>query len=351
MFRQLKNRINIIAMLTAMVAFNAAFSSTAFALTYLTKPSVILTNMNSGGASSIIVEFTTSGSNTGTNGSLVFSGWTGAGGTGTVATAQTVGNTLGGTNCTTITGASSDLPGSPTAAGTAGTGTIAITDASPLVASTSYCYVLTGNAITANPTATGQTSVAVTAGSDTATNVAIDIISNDQVVVSATVPPTFTLALSGNTDSFTGNLSSSATTGTTGITATVNTNAKNGWYLFGSDANTGLHSVTQSKTIASTTPGSNGTLSNGAEGYVTGLPAAGITEGSGAGTTSATAAYASSGAGNGSGLDTTERQIATSNGTANGAIVTVKEYATISSTTPAATDYSDTITLVGAGSF
>ncbi len=351
MIRRLYNKINIAVMLISMIALNLVFTSPAFAAVYLSKPSVILTNMNAGGASSIIVMFTTSASNTGTNGSLVFSGWTGSGGTGTVAASQTVANTFNSTNCTTITGASADLPGSPTAAGTAATGTIAVTDATALVASTSYCYVLSGSAITANPTATGQSSVAVTAGSDSATSVEIDIITNDQVVVSATVPPTFTMAISGTTDAFTSNLSTGATATTTGVTVTMNTNAKNGWYLFGSDSNTGLKSTTQNYTIASKTPGTNGSLVNNTEGYLSGLPAAGITQGGGLGVTSATAAYASSGAGNGSGLDSNERQMASSTGTASGAIVTVKEYATIGATTPAATDYSDTITLVGAGSF
>lgn len=343
-------KAQVTLLVLGLLVANMAFLPKVFATTFLTKTSVILTNMNSGGASSIIVEFTTSASNTGTNGSLVFSGWTGAGGTGTVATSQTVANTFNSVNCTTITGASSNLPGSPTAAGTAGTGTIAVTDATALTANTSYCYVLT-NGVTANPTSTGQTTVSLTAGSDAAASDAIDIISNDQVVVSATVPPTFTLALNSNTDSFTSNLSSGSIIGTTGITATVNTNAKNGWFLWGSDNNTGLKSTVQNYTIAAKTPGSNGSLSAGTENELSGLPAGGITQGSGAGTTSATTAYASSGSGNGSGLDQTPRQMASSTGTANGAIVTVKEYAAISATTPAATDYSDTITLVGAGSF
>jgi hypothetical protein len=348
-------KTQIILVILALLTANLAFLPHAFASTFLNQPSVILTNMNSGGASAVIVEFTTSASNTGTNGSLVFStggtNWTGSGGTGTVATSQTVVTTYNSVNCKTITGAAANLPGSPTAAGTAGTGTIALTDATALVASTSYCYVLP-TAITANPTSTGQSQAALTAGSDSATNTEIDIISNDQVVISATVPPSFTLALSGNTDAFTSTLSSGAVTATTGITATVNTNAKNGWFLWGSDSNTGLRSATQSYTIAAKTPGTNGTLTAGTEGELSAIPASGITQGSGAGTTSAATAYASSGAGNGSGLTTTTpTQMASSTGTASGAIVTIKEYAAISALTPAATDYSDTITLVGAGSF
>ncbi len=343
------NRYKVIIAAVAFLLPSLAFIPSVSA-SYLSKTSVILTNMSAGAGSSIIVEFTTSSTNTGTNGSLVFNGWTGSSGTGTVATSQTVTSTYNGANCTAITGASADLPGSPTAAGTASTGTIAITDSTALTASTSYCYVL-ASGITANPTTTGQQTVSVTAGSDTATNVAINIISNDQVVVSATVPPSFTMALSSNTDSFTSNLSSSSIASTNGVTATINTNAKSGWYLWGSDSNSGLTSATQNYTIASTTPGTNATLTSGSEGYLTGLPASGITQGSGSGTTSASTAYASSATGNGSGLNTVPRQLASSNGTANGAVVTVKEYASISPTTPAAADYSDTITLVGAGSF
>jgi hypothetical protein len=344
-----KINFKYLAAVVGLVFPTVAFLPAAFASNYLTRSSVILTNMNTGGASSIIVSFTTSATNTGTNGSLVFTGWTGTGGTGTVATSQTVASTFNGTNCTTITGATSALPGSPTAAGTAASGTITVTDSTALTASNSYCYVLTSG-ITANPTSAGQSVVNLTAGSDSATSTAIDVIGNDQVVVNATVPPSFTLALSGNTDNLT-TLSTGSIAATTGITATINTNAKSGWYLWGSDANTGLRSATQSYTIASTTPGTNATIAANSEGYVTALPTSGVTQGSGAGTTSLATPFSSSGSGNGSGLNTSMQKLASSNGTANGAIVTMKEYATISGNTPAASDYSDTITLVGAGSF
>jgi len=81
-----------------------------------------------------------------------------------------------------------------------------------------------------------------------------------------------------------------------------------------------------------------------------------ITQGSGAGTTTASNAYGNgaggtAGAAQGSGLDATIRQIISSNGTANGASFVVKERAAISGTTPAASDYTDTITIIGAGNF
>ncbi|HEY5267535.1 MAG TPA: hypothetical protein VII94_00130, partial [Candidatus Saccharimonadales bacterium] len=109
-----------------------------------------------------------------------------------------------------------------------------------------------------------------------------------------------------------------------------------------------------SKTIASVAVGSGPTtLSAGAEGYDLAVTTASITQGSGSGigVTSAQTFFASTASGMGSGLNTVPRVIAQSTGTAVNATVPVKEYATISGITPAATDYSDTITLVGAGSF
>jgi hypothetical protein len=343
-----------LALLGLLIA-NAAFLPRVLATTYTTHNSVILTNMNAGGASSIILEFTPNSttaaltmqfSTAGTN-------WTGSGGTGTVATV-TAATTFNTVNCKTITGATNNFATpTPTVTATAGTGLLTFGSPGTFTAGQSYCTVLP-SVITALPTAAGQSIVTITAASDAATTAAIDTITNDQVVVSAIVDPTFTLALSSNTDAFTAHLASGSVGATTGVTATVNTNAKNGWFLFGTDSNTGLNSATQSKTIASLTPGTNGTLSAGTEGYLTGITS--ITAGSGAGTTTASNAYGNgsggtAGAGQGSGLDTTERQIASSTGTANGAVVTVKESAAISAITPAAIDYSDTITLVGAGSF
>ena len=330
------NKIAITFAICALVVANLAFLPRVFA-SNTTHASVILTNMNASGSSAVIVAFTPA--NTGTSLTLTMGG-------GTVASSQTYATTLGGIDCETLTGATAHIPGSPAATGSSGT--ITFSGITAYTSGTSYCGILTGSAVT-NPSA-GVEAATLTAGSDAADALQVDIISNDQVVVSATVPASYTLALSGNTDSL-GTLASGSVSTSTGVTATVNTNAKNGWFLYGLDSNGGLISASQSKTITSTSVGTNATLSAGTEGYLSGLPAGGITQGSGAGTTSATTAYASSGTGNGAGLSTAEHTLASSTGTANGAIVTVKEFAAISAITPAASDYSDTITLVGAGSF
>lgn len=172
-------------------------------------------------------------------------------------------------------------------------------------------------------------------------------IADDQIVVTASVNQTFSFALSANTDAL-GTLTTGAVASSpTPRTATVNTNAKNGWNVWAQDSNTGLTSTSASKTIASTTPGVGSTLSAGTEGYNTGVTQ---TQTSGTGTVTVTAAFAGSSA-TGAGLDTSLRTIVTSNGTANNAVITLTNNAAISATTPAATDYTDTITVVGAGLF
>lgn len=173
-------------------------------------------------------------------------------------------------------------------------------------------------------------------------------ITDDQIVVSATVPPLFSFALSGNTDAL-GNLDTAAVTSSpTPRTATVNTNAKNGWAVWAKDANGGLSSATASKTINSTTPGTNSILSAGTEGYNTGITSS---QGAGSGTISVAAPFDGTALGQGGGLDTSLRALATSNGTAQNAVLTIKNNVAIDALTPAASDYTDTITVIGAGLF
>jgi hypothetical protein len=237
---------------------------------------------------------------------------------------------------------------------TNGSKSIDITGVTNLSASTSYCVDVsraTFDPIT-NPAA-GEYSVTVTTKAsaavvDTAT-IDADVISDDQIQVTATVPASFTFALDSNSTSFTTSLSTGSVVQTTQRTATINTNATSGWVAWAKDSQTGLHSTTASKTIASTTPGSAATLSAGTEGYVLGVDS---TNGGGTGSITVTAAYQGTGANaDGSGLDTSYRQIASSNGTALNHVLQLHGKAAINGQTPAATDYADTWTVIGAGSF
>ncbi|HEX6461747.1 MAG TPA: hypothetical protein VFZ58_00545 [Candidatus Saccharimonadales bacterium] len=234
------------------------------------------------------------------------------------------------------------------------TGQVVTFPSGDLTPATLYCFNWTNAAaVTVKSSASGSNTGTVTTRTTTPT--AIDTagystasITNDQITVTASVPSTFSFALSGNTDAL-GTLStSSVTTSPTPRTATVDTNAKNGWAVWAKDASTGLISATASYTISSTTPGTNSTLVAGTQGYNMGITS---TQGGGSGTLTVAAPFVGTAAGQGGGLDTSLRTLASSNGTASAAVLTLKNNVAISATTAAATDYTDTITIIGAGLF
>ena len=280
------------------------------------------------GATSVVINFNGTDSTT----------WTGS--SGAVNATQTVVGTAG------CDASATALPGSITAAGSGSS--ITISSVTALSSATTYCVDLTSATAVTNASAS-EYHPTITAGSDSTTT-AVRTISDDNVVVSATVPPTFNFVIGSNTTSFTASLASGSVVQTTGVTVTATTNAANGWIAWAKGINTGLTSAAASKTINATTPGTGATLSAGTEGYV--VSGEVTTDASGGGTVSIPAAYqGTAGDSNGSGLDTTLRQVASANGTSTGDIVTLRGKAAISGSTPAATDYTDTWTLVGAASF
>lgn len=224
---------------------------------------------------------------------------------------------------------------------------------SDLVVGTLYCFNWTNSAaLTIKSSATGTNAGTITTRASGP--VAIDSssystasIADDQIVVTATIPQTFNLSVSGNTDPLgilnPGTVASSPTP----RNVTVNTNAKNGWYVWAKDLNTGLNSSNAAFTIASTTPGVNSTLTAGTEGYNTGVAG---TNGGGTGTITIAAPFVN-GVATGGGLDSSLRTVASSGGTALNNILTFTNHVAISGVTPAAVDYTDTITVVGAGLF
>lgn len=219
-------------------------------------------------------------------------------------------------------------------------------------ASNLYCFNWTSTSAV-SVTGTAAPSLQGTVATQTAGAVAIDsstfstaAITDDQIAVSATVAQTFAFTLSGNADNLgaltTGAISSSPTP----RTVTVSTNAKNGWNVWANDASpTGLTSVASSYTIASTA--GNSTLSAGTAGYNTGVTAA---NGTGSAVTVAPT-FVGGSAGKGGGLSNALQTLATSPGSNSGAVLTLTNNAAVSATTPPATDYADTISVVGAGLF
>lgn len=352
----------MVAILILAAIFNALINLPAQAGT-LTSTYLRLNRMKSGTGTSMRLVFTTvasgatsvtinmNGTDTGT------AQWTNATPGGLVNATQSVSSA----SCAADTGATA-LPGSITAAGSGGT--ITISSVTALAATTAYCVDLTSSTAVTNPTAghEGEYHPTITAGSDSVT-VAVRIISNDQVTTTATVPPTFNLVLSGNTDNFSANLSTSSLVLTSGVTATVTTNATTGWTLWvqgtnvasGDSPKGALKSAAAgNRTIPQTEATALGaaafTPTNGEEHY--GLGADITTDASGGGTVSLDAAYNSASFTKIGVLDTSKlRPIATSNGPAAGDVITFKEGATISGLTPAANDYTDTITVIGAGTF
>jgi hypothetical protein len=211
-----------------------------------------------------------------------------------------------------------------------------------------YCFNWINSAavqVTATPSASNSGTVATNLDSSPFSTASI---ADDQIVVTASVPQSFSFALSGNTDALGALTTGAVATSPTPRTATVNTNAKNGWLVWAKDSNTGLNSALAAKTIASTTPGANSTLSAASEGYNTGVTQSQV---GGSGVITVAAGYVGGSLGKGGGLDTTLRTLATSTGTADTAVLTLKNNAGIGVLTPAATDYTDTITVVGAGLF
>ncbi len=144
---------------------------------------------------------------------------------------------------------------------------------------------------------------------------------------------------------------------TSGRTVTITTNAPSGWIVWVKGLNnTAGRGALQSATagnykIAGTAAAGTAarTMTTGTEDY--GLGATLNTDATNGGAVSIAAAY--DGTANKIGtIDAAAfRPIASANGTANGDIINLYGRATIAGQTPAANDYTDTMTIIGAGQF
>ncbi|MBP7060580.1 MAG: hypothetical protein KBA91_01205 [Candidatus Moranbacteria bacterium] len=271
----------------------------------------------------------------------------------------TVNSTAGNWTVTTT-----NLPSGATAwvsiaTATAASGQTVTFPSGDLVVGTLYCFNFTGTSTLTNTTAgndkTGTITTRATGPSTIdSSGYALSIVSDDQIVVTATVPSTFSFALSGNTDTFTGNLSTT-TTSTSGKTVTIATNAASGWVAWVKSANAALNSAGTGATITTT-----GSIDNAptdlasATGYVLDVD---ITTDSGTGTGTVSQAsnygaeYNGTNSTSGGTLSTTFQPIAAADGTTDGDILTLIERAKISAVQAAATDYTDTLTVIAAGRF
>lgn len=265
----------------------------------------------------------------------------------------------------TFTVNTADIPPAPAAAWP-GIGTATnVTDqtvtfpSTDLTVGTLYCFNWINTAAVTTSSAGNDKAGTITtrtgaAATIDASSYALSIVSNDQIVVSAVVPPLFTFSLSGNTDSFTSNLST-AITSTSGRTVTIATNAENGWVAWVKSANAALSSAATSSTIdtAGTVDDTPSDLDS-VTGYVLDVDIT-TDSGTGSGVVQQNAGYGDEYAGadatQGGTLSTTFQPIAEATGTSDGDILTLIERAKITAVQPAATDYTDTLTVVAAGRF
>ena len=231
-----------------------------------------------------------------------------------------------------------------------------------LAPDTIYCFNFTGiNTLTTGIAGTSQVG-SLTTGDATGTvnfsQYTLSILTNDQIGIIGVVPPTFSFDLDATTDSFTSALSPDTVTSTSGRTATIGTNANNGWVAWVKSANNGLTSASTGRSIntygtINDTPTDLSTLTN-TDAYNLNVHITTDSATLGTGTVSQGAGYGQEYAGTatqGGTLTTNFQPIASGNGVTDGDVLTLKEVARISALQQAATDYIDTLTVVAAGRF
>ncbi|HUD06480.1 MAG TPA: hypothetical protein VMR34_01200 [Candidatus Saccharimonadales bacterium] len=275
----------------------------------------------------------------------------------TLAAAPGTPSTSGaGTACTSMFSGATAMPATLSATTTGQV--LKISTTGTLGALTNYCTEL-GSTSASTPFTNNATpgQYELTVGTYTAStlvdsqNIEIDVLTSggNAYTITGTVGPTFSLSEGGSTtDSFPSNLSSSAYQTSNGVTWTVSTNAKSGWFAWAVDSAAGLHSTQAGHTINTVATGSsyNFATNQGAENYGLGIYTVG------GGTTAATNYTDTGHAGTGSGLsESVYNLIASDTVAASSDTFKTVELANISGTTQPATDYSDTITVIGAGSF
>jgi hypothetical protein len=230
-----------------------------------------------------------------------------------------------------------------------------------LTQGTEYCFTFGSSALT-NPAAANDLTGTLTLSDTTAANTetkpfALSSVSNDQVTVTATVPATFSFAVQDNSISL-GTLSpSSLTRDSMSSPITVSTNANNGWTAqIRSEGDGALDSASTGDSISSTDTGSAVSLSSGTKGYVwdvavtkggssTGTPAVDTEYKGGGDNTSDNTSTA------GGVVGTSYEEFANSTGPASIDSINMTVVAAIDATTKAASDYTDTVDIVGAGQF
>lgn len=191
-------------------------------------------------------------------------------------------------------------------------------------------------------------------GTQASGSIAVDIITNNQVTVTATVDPSISCAVDNTSTTFNTFTIGSVTTANNTITWTIGTNATGGYTLNVSDAgngsNPGLYSSAANYVIGSADTSYNSTadLSVSATiGY--GAQASKTNGDAGSATTTVASPYTSSGTTVGK-LQLTSQQVASSSGAVSNATVTTTLKAKVTGLVPAGS-YTDTLTYTCTGTY
>lgn len=261
--------------------------------------------------------------------------------------------------------ATTDIPNGATAwpgIGTATdvTGQTVTFPSNDLSTSTLYCFRWTNtDALTtasAGNNYTGTITTQSSAPAELDTDSFVLAVQDDQIGVTATVDQIFTFAT--GSDIALGTLTvDSVDDGSS--TVNISTNGANGYIAWVSSANAALNSAGTGATIPTTGSVDNSvsTLSGATYGYL--LDVILTTDGNGTGTLSQAANYGQeydggdtcSASSTGGTLSTTLTPIAASNGTTDGDVLTLCALVRINAAQTAASDYTDTLTVVAAGRF
>jgi hypothetical protein len=229
-----------------------------------------------------------------------------------------------------------------------------------MVVGSLYCFNFSGTNTLTNSTAGIDKAGLITTQKAGPTEIdrvgyALAVISNDQVTINATVPPNFSFALDSNALTFT-SLTTTVSSTTAPVTGTVITNANNGWVAWVKSSTGTLTSASTGATIpAVATANDNATTLLTGVNYGYGLNVAftdSITAGTG--TVSQAANYGqeyANAANSGGTLETVFRPIASASGVTDNDTIVLTPRARVTSIQQAATDYTDTLTVIAAGRF
>lgn len=236
-----------------------------------------------------------------------------------------------------------------------GSGPSTLTTANPssaLTSGTLYCtYISAPSGVITTNAAAGTYTVSIaanTGGSDTQSQ-GIDVLASgaNQIAVTATIAQSFTLTLGGTTDTI-NNPSASNYASSTGVNLTASTNAASGWGIWVEDTQNGLfnaaHTIAAGGNVTGAFDFHNTTNGIGHENY-------GVTIGTVSGNATPTANYTgTTNLYNGGPISsTTWNEVATGSSAASGT-AKLQELLDIAPSTNQAA-YTDTINVIGAGSF